>query len=343
MKTTCYRNIELLRLLPIYPARKSTSELLGELEAQGFELTIRTLQRDLRDLQKLFPIENDGCKDIPGWYWIKDAKKLELPQMEPAAALTFKMVQQFLLRFMPPDVLQSLQGYMDNANQVLENLDSPLSDWPEKVQVISRTQPLLAPTIKAQVLDNIYQALLKEKQIEAKYRPIQEAGEIKTYLIHPLGIVIDNQVLYLVGTIDDYKDVRQFALHRFEKALCTETSAQPLPDFSLADYIQQGNFAFPLEQGENQKIQLKLKASPWLTAYLSERKLSEDQVIEPLESEQETGAFIRATVLNTAQLRWWLWALAHQLEVIEPTELRSEFKNFYQQQLKKYQVDSGTN
>lgn len=321
MSDTLFKRIQILKLLPKFPARISASSIHSKLESEGFKLTKRTVQRDLNDLAKLFAIESDGNKDIPGWCWQANADKIELPEMDPGVALTFQMVKAHLQKFMPPSVISELSGYFTNADKLLTSLkNNSLSDWSNKIATLSRTQPLIAPSLDSETLSNVYMALLSETKITAHYQPKLE--EPRDYTINPLGIVIVDQVVYLVGTLWNYKDIKQFALHRFLSVKNTEKSMIKPNTFSLQEYISDDNFYFPIEdQGDT--INLKIKTNRHIAKHLEEVSLSDDQMITPMEN---SALFeICASVKNTQQLRWWLSGFGAGLEVIEPVELREEF------------------
>jgi predicted DNA-binding transcriptional regulator YafY len=310
----------MLRLLPVEPARIGTSQIKNKLKAQGIDIHVRTIQRDLDSLSKLFDIESDGSKDIPGWYWQRNARKLELPEMEPAVALSFRLVRLFLSKFMPPNTLKELAPYFYNSEHILTHLpDNQLSNWDSKITLMSRNQPLISPTIDPVVLSEIYDALLSEKQIDVIYEP--RKGSPSEYSISPRGVVVVDQIIYLVGTLWEYQDIRQFALHRFQSAKTANRENHPLDNtFSLKDYIKEGNFEYIDE--EDNAIKLIIKISKGVAKHLSESKLSEDQII----TETSNGVILQATTKNTQQLRWWLLGFADGVEVLKPNFLRKEFK-----------------
>lgn len=324
MKDACFRKLQTLRLLPKAPARKSVSQLHDELNHQGFEIDRRSLQRDLKSLANLFEITNDGNKDIPGWYWKKDADKLELPEMEPAVALSFRMMKLFLDKFMPPSTMRELDGYFDRSEQVLHSLKhNHLNDWSNKISVIPRNQPLLSPQVPDEHLSLIYEALLSEVQLKAHYQP--RGSEPRDYTINPLGLVIRDQLMYLVCTVWQDKTVKQFALHRFQTLELTDERLIALEDFDLKEYIEQGHFEY-IKDAEPM-ISLKIKINAWLQQHLNESPLNEDQTIEA----HDNHFILKATVKNTHQLRWWLLGFGAQVEVIAPQSLRQEFTETAQQ------------
>lgn len=329
MNDSCYRRIQMLRNIPIYPAKISTSTLALKIQAQGIEIHVRTLQRDLNSLAKLFDIESDGIKDIPGWYWRKDAAKLELPDMEPAVALSFRMIKLFLEKFMPPNTLQDLRPYIRHSEDILNNLSSNhLSNWNDKVAMLSRSQPLNAPIVDPVVLAEIYQALLTEQQFDCIYKPRGEKQ--REYTISPRGVVFIDQVAYLVGTLWEYDDIRQFALHRFVSVEITDTPNHPIKEFDLQNYIQEGNFEYLVQEDSN--LSLKLRISKGVAQHLSESKISEDQKI----TKKNEHLILSATAKNTQQLRWWLLSFGDRIEVLKPNELRNEFVQISQQMASSY-------
>ncbi|UQB43156.1 WYL domain-containing protein [Thiomicrospira microaerophila] len=339
MNDACYRRIQMLRLIPKSPSRICVSELHDKLVNQGFDIDKRSVQRDVNSLAQLFAIENDGNKDIPGWYWRKDAQKLELPEMEPAVALSFKMVRHFLDRFMPPSALDDLGDYFAHADRLLAHLpNNHLADWSDKVAWLSRSQPLLSPQIQPEVLAQIYQALLSDQKLKADYQPRGE--ESREYTINPLGLVVVDRVIYLVGTLWDYQDIKQFALHRFNAVELSNEPSKVIEGFSLPDYIAQG--AFEYSAGEQTTLALKLRIVPIIAQHLSETPLAEDQIISQIETEQpeRTCYYLSATVKNTQQLRWWLMSFGAGIEVLEPPALREEFAATAQKLSLQYQTGS---
>lgn len=318
MNDACFRRLQILRFTPQYPARTSVSVLHKQLKAQGIEIDIRSIQRDIVKLSKLFAIENDGSKDIPGWYWRKDAAKLELPEMAPAVALSFKMMAMYLDKVMPPSALGELSSYFKHADSLLNNLpNNAFSDWSHKITSISRNQPLVAPVVESEIITRIYQALLSDTKINTQYQP--RNSDVREYDITPLGIVVVDQIIYLVGTIAAYSDIKQFALHRFIQVENTDTPIQIANDFDLQAYIHQGHFEYLVSESET--LDLKIKINAHIAKHLSESKLSLDQTIETIDN-----AFIlSARVKNTQQLRWWLMSFGAGLEVLAPSDLRAEF------------------
>jgi len=86
-------------------------------------------------------------------------------------------------------------------------------------------------------------------------------------------------VLYLICTLWDYKDIKQFALHRFISAKKSEEPFQKSDDFSLQAYTQeQQQFAYPTNKTP---IHLKVLFEKNIAKHLAETPLSNTQKLTP--------------------------------------------------------------
>lgn len=97
--------------------------------------------------------------------------------------------------------------------------------------------------------------------------------------------------------------------------------AAVLPEgFSLQSYIESGEFSYPV--GRNM-LRLKALFSKSAAAYLAETPLPGTI---SLSEEYEGEVLLEAEVQDSRQLRWWLKGFGDELEVLEPEELRKEFR-----------------
>lgn len=323
---TLYRQWVMLTRIPRYPRKITVPDLKNILLGEGYTVDTRTIQRDLNKLSISFPLSNDteGRKNY--WYWIEEAAIQDLPGMDPVTALAFEMAESYLKPLLPQATLELLQPYFHRARDVLnEQSDSLLRKWPDKVAVIERGPVLQKPDINPDVQRVVYQALLEEKPIKATYRP-RGAEQSKDYLMHPLGIVSRVGVIYLICTLWDYDDVKQFALHRFTHAEMIDGSINIQKTFSLTHYIEQDQqFAYKIEE---KSIQLKVLFEASTAAHLSETPLTSNQTLTP---QNDGRVLLEAEVMRTLELRWWLLGFGDDVEVIKPKSMRETFKNIASQ------------
>lgn len=318
---TILRYFQMLRFIPKEPDSISTPDLLLKLQDLGYEVDIRTVQRDLNKLSAsgLFPFTSSEDTKPLCWFWPKHALRQQFPLMTTEEALTFKLVEQFLIPLLPLSIKNQLGDYFALADGTLKI--SPLANWVDKVRIIPNNQSLLPAQINSEVLSVVYEALLKNKRFTAVYRRRgKPTDEIKPYEVNPLGLMFKGSAVYLLATLWDYSDVKQFAMHRFQEATLLEKTVTVPNEFTLDNYIAEGEFDYPTVSG--QTINITLNIQPWLNKQLTETPLSTNQRITPID---ESTFQLQATVKDTRQLRWWLKSLGTDVEILEPQPLREEF------------------
>ena len=318
---TQLRQWAMLRRIPQHPRQITARELTDRLLSEGFDVSKRTVERDLLSLSDIFPLISNERSRPYGWSWNKDAAAFSLPSMSPLQALTLELARDHLTTLLPACLLGTLAPYFKCAEGVLSSGDGikKLANWRKKVAIVPPNQPLIPPSYPEEIIDAVHSALLSEQQLEISYAS-REKGATKNYRVHPLGIVQRGAVTYLVATISDYTDIRLLAVHRIQSAQILDTPVNTPEGFELAKYIDQGAFGF----GESREIKLVVCFTDQAVEHLRETPLTSEQTIEAV---RPGWVRVQATVTNTAQLRWWLQAFGDQVEVLEPVSLRAEFVN----------------
>lgn len=328
---TILRQWTMLQKIPRHPGSMGTRRLKDKLEAEGFQVDVRTIQRDLLKLSDIFPLACEKQGKALRWCWAEDAKVMDIPGMEPTAALAFRLAEEYLSPLLPQATLKHLAPHFTRAKEILKpTRGNRLGLWPDKVLVIGHGPALTPPHVRPEVQDAVSQALLEDRQIEVTYKR-KDAESPKSYPLNPLGIVFRGGVVYLVGTAKEYPDVLHFALHRMSAPKVLHTSCRRPHGFNLHTYVKEDQFfAYPVSRGP---IKLKALFSAGSAVHLSERLLSKDQNLTP---EKDGRMLLQATVLDTLELRWWLRGFGDKVEVLAPKALREEFKVIAQSMAKMY-------
>ena len=283
-----------------------TTHIYEQLMMAGFDISLRTVQRDLNALAKRFPIEKNNANP-QGWRWCDDAPLQSLPHMNLSQAVAFNMVEANLTQLLPPVILDELFPWFDLARRQLKN-SKVTHSWIDRVRIEPATQPLIAPHIDLESKDNIYHALFYQLQIKACYTR-SDKSQSSEYTLNPIAIIQRGVIIYLLATRTDDPEVviRTFALHRFASVEILESAAKTPDNFQLDTYLDAGGMGFshPLfselpDHGKNTAIELQFTTQAGKS--LTESKLSDDQTVT-LDGDKLT---IQATVNLTSQLVWWL-------------------------------------
>ncbi|MDO6499007.1 helix-turn-helix transcriptional regulator [Photobacterium sanguinicancri] len=296
----------------------SAPEIQQQLMDEGEEVSLRTVQRDLVELASKFPVCSDESKPI-GWHLKKDAE-LTLPDYDLTTAITFTMADKYLSNLLPPVMRERLEPYIRTANQFLvtENR-KPQSQWPQKIIVHTKGQPLHTSDISAETIEAIYASLFSAMCLRLTYKSLTTSEE-NDFTFHPYGIVVRSERSYLVGKYDGYDDIRSLLLSRVIKAEQTKREADIDSDFSLSNYVGNGNMGV-IRSGH--KLAIKLWITPILAEILTETPLSKDQVFSP----KEDDFILTASVDDTDELRHWILSMCNHATVLSPETLRKEIKD----------------
>lgn len=317
------RQWTMLRLIPRFPKKITASELFSRLESDGFDITKRTVERDLQCISAAFPLISDERSRPFGWSWSKDAPALDLPSLSVGEALTLKLAHDYLLKLMPKSMLDNIGGHFSAAEKVLNQAaeSNKLADWANKIATTLPSQFLIAPEIKAGILETLQEALINSKQLKILYTNQSQAlnNYASEVLIHPLGIVLRGQVTYLVCNYDSFNDVRMLSVHRINKAEIIDEALKQLKDFNLNAYVDSGAFGFNL----GEKIIFKGMFVKESATHLLETPLNQTQVVEIFENHY----LITAAIQDSMQFRWWLLSFGKSLDIKSPLVLRNWMKD----------------
>lgn len=323
MNNTLMRQWTMLRAIPRHPRRIDALTIHAHLTALGMMVSLRTVQRDLNALAQAFPLDFDESKP-QGWCWRNGASQLEVPSMDAHAALTFNLVEQYIQNLLPRSTLSHMAPWFNAAQGVANSQASSVTKWQEKLRVIPHSFNRIPPQINPEIQATIYSGLMTEKQLEVTYRALSTGTAGKTYPLHPLGLVVMEQVVYLVCTVKNYQDARFLAMHRIDAARLLEDDARRPQNFDMDVFISK---EFGIRMGEV-PLYLSMRVRGILSKYLAETPVGKDQVMTPMDDEWTQ---INVTVPDTVQLRMWLRSMGPDAVVVSPAFLKEQMVVEYEQ------------
>lgn len=299
--------LELLRRIP-RNYKVSAPELYEQLAGTGVERNLRTIQRQLEMLSKHFEIERDDRNKPYGYRWKERARGLALPMLSEHESLLLTLAEQQLRGLLPGSLMKSMEGFFVQARSNLgpQSNAKREREWLSKIRVVSEAQPLLPPKIKSGVFEEVSNALYANRWLNVDYK--NAAGKATSTNVMPLGLAQQGPRLYLVCRFKGYDNERSLALHRIISAKASTLTFERPKDFDLQKYDDDGRFGF----GEGKRIRLTFRIAKSAGAHLLETPLSVDQQVTDLGDKFE----ISATVVDTAQLQWWLRGFGDQIEVL---------------------------
>jgi len=320
MSDTTLRQLKLLEFLPRHPFKKSPQQLRSNLTSIGYEVSERTIQRDLVSLSTKMMIISDERNKPYGWSWHNKAQGVN-PVMDPLEALTLSLAEEYLEPLMPSKSFNRVKIFFNRADHILKDMNkSQIKKWRDRVRVVPQWQKLIAPEINEKAEAAIYDAMLRGLQLNVSYK---KRGAIKpeSRIVNPLGIVLQGVVHRLICTMgEDPENPRHLPIHRFKSAEWNGNKVIEPKDFNLDKFIQDQNIGFLLSK---KPLNLEAVFEAQAGFHLTETPITENQDLKWLDNGKLR---LKAKVQDTSQLRWWLLGFGAQVEVIKPVALRVEFK-----------------
>jgi predicted DNA-binding transcriptional regulator YafY len=317
---TLARLLELLKALP-HHRWATPSELLAQLADRGFEVDLRSVQRDLKELQQHFPLDHNDKGRPHGWRWSAEAAG-GIAAMSTPEALMLVLVQQHLRAALPATMLEGFETLFARARQRLDRLGprAGANRWPAKVRAVppglSQLSPALDPAVQKAVAD----ALLADRQIQASYAPGPQ-GEARPYRLHPVGLLLRGGITYLAATRGVGTGAALYALHRFRRVEVLPDAVLLPEGFDLDAALARGRGQFGVALDDASPLRLKLACAPVLAALLQESPLASDQRSRAMD---DGRVEVQASVPDSWELRWWLLGRGAEVEVLAPAALRRE-------------------
>ena len=237
--------VEVLKRIP-RNRKISINELKNSLADEGYDISVRTLQRYLKAISEneYFGIDCDQRERPYGYRRSAIDSGMSDVTLSASESLLLRLAQEQMRYQMPKKLTESLSYLFNAANDVLDETRLTVKNekelsWLKKVAVVPTGLPQLAPEIKPRIFDAISDALFRNVKLDILY-----LDEKKKHRVSPLGLVQQGSRLYLVCQFDGYDNVRHLALHRMKSAKVAEMPSERPKSFSLKNYINERHFNF---------------------------------------------------------------------------------------------------
>lgn len=315
-RNTLFRQLAMLQLIPRAPHYCATSTIAAKLEEQGFQIDIRSIQRDLEKLSTSFPLTCNKDSKPYRWSFLGHYKS-DLPALDGATALTMVLAEQTVGGLLPKAVSDQVNHKFQAARKYLDGLPSNgFAQWNQVVCSLPEGKELIPASINPEVWQQVTDALLNHYAINVEYLS-RSKSNLQKMTLHPQGLVSRQTTTYLIATVNEHNDLRQFALHRIKTIGASVQLYRGTPDFNVREYVKAGAFGFPVDQSQ---VILKALITPELAWKLAETPISEEQTLSDIDA--DGWVHLEATVPNDQQTLWWIMGYGANIHVIKPNAWR---------------------
>jgi hypothetical protein len=315
-----------------------TSRVIQQLTERGHQVNYpRQVRRHLERLEreKLVLSTVDGRQLV--WQrksWLRGANQMA-GLMSASEAVAFRTLRRFVADKLPAAVTMDIEPLFKAADTRLsqDGGDSRLyRAWVNKIGSVEPTYLLARPPIDPEVFQTVVTATFFERELLVRYRPAYKetrAEDIRPKRLWPLALVESAGLMYMVAQSPDHPPRPEkgkpnwlrnmYRLDRCISAVDSGTAFAYPQDFSLQATIEKEQVFDFLPEAP---VILELALEPIEAKRLEERRMSEDQTLEPLPDGRVKAT---GTVVPSVKLRWWLRSLGAAVEILAPAVLRDEF------------------
>ncbi len=302
MSKAAFRFLDLLKRVPRAPGSVTVEELRGWLDTKGYRVDIRSVQRDLVAMAQAMPLDASSTRPAK-WSWRRDAPAMHLGGMDPATAVVMSLAHSVLGPILPKPVRARVKPRFDEA----ERTDD--SNFVDRVRLIGDGVPRRPPNIDEEVLDLVSEGLYVQRKLMVEYE--ERDHSMSTLLISPVAMAGRGNRLSLVAS-EDGETTRRLLLHMIKSAQVQAEPAVTPPGFDIDAYIASGQMHYRFN---DEPILLELEFDDELRDYLTDQKLSEAQLVHPVEDGRYA---LVAQVADTSTLRAWILGMGGRVKVLRP-------------------------
>lgn len=326
MSKTTARIILTASLIPGEPGATTSREIRERLEEEGFEISERQVQRDLRSIHEALPedLARESVRSAKDrWYWHRDARVGNLTGRSLSEALALTTLAGKYRHLVPASILANLDAPIERARRFLASTPQPhVRHWPDKLVAIHGPIYRLPPKTDPDVADRVTEAVYTERKLEIGYRAsADDDAEEAQVEVDALGLLTRNNLTYLITS-----STEPIPLHRIRTARAL-TITVPRP---VRAPLQERYWRSPLHTGMERQLKLVLEADADLTRELQEQPLGTDQRV----TERENGsARVDVTARNDQSLIDWLLVNGRRCRVIGPRTLRQSIRGLLSEML----------
>lgn len=302
---------KIIRIFNIINAIQSNPGISATDLAFKCDVDVRTIYRDLRLLDSIAPITNEGKGTgyrFMGKFFLYP---LNFSEQE---ALVFSLLPSMVDEDkLPP-------GFHTAYDKVMSTHHKEKSKQNNIIEDITNIIQMGTPAYRKEssnFLQPIIQAVLEQKTIETTYHT-QSRNETTERKIDPYYLVPRDQRFYLIGFCHSKQDIRTFRISRFLKVDSTSESFDK-SGFNIKKYLKN---TWSIEQGEK-NITFKVRFNAEVARYIKEEEL----FVHPRMMDCKDGSMIfEVTVNNEKEFIRWILQYGPSAEILEPESVRASLK-----------------
>ena len=311
------RNTEVIRQWKILKRIEKSRYVTASDLAEEHDVALRTIRRDIEALQEAgFPLYDDKESGRKVWRLLDGYSQ--------KAQASFTMSEMAALYF-GRHLMTILSGspFADDLDSAFVKIRAAL---PEKsTRYLARISDLFGArpfpskdySAKKEVIQTLVDATLHERRVDMSYYSAS-SKRAKRYEVDPYRVVYYQGGLYLYGRVEEYAEIRTFAVERIERIALMDISFEMPKDHEIEAHTRN---AFGIAGGKAREVILRFDAAA--ADSVKDRTWHESQTI----ATRPDGTFdLTMNVALSRELKAWVRSFVPRVLVIRPESLKDEIE-----------------
>jgi predicted DNA-binding transcriptional regulator YafY len=168
----------------------------------------------------------------------------------------------------------------------------------------------------SEVIEDVVQAYLERRVLEADYRALSHGGNLRHYRLEPVALFHHRGALYVGAFAGDRSKAQRFALDRFVEVTLSKEHFTVPQGFSERAFVEQ---SFGVFDGATEQICVRFAAE--IAASIRERIWHPTQQLTDL---SDGRVEVRFCASGWPEIRAWVLSYGRFAELIEPKHRRTE-------------------
>jgi proteasome accessory factor B len=299
------------RMMRIHDAIQSGKFPNAAKLAKEFEVSTKSVQRDLEFMRERmnFPIEYD--KNRWGYYYTKDVGSFPAFTVTEGELFAVLVAEKAMHQYRGSNLEKPLMSaFKKLAASLPETISLHMADWEQTISFRSSAEPIS----NLEVFDGLARAAAEGRQLELQYRK-PGSGMAEKRAVDPYHLANVNGDWFLFAFCHLRKDIRTFVPARIMAAEETGKRFQRPKDFSIENALRD---SFGVHSGKSE-YHVIVRFNELVADYIREKKWHASQELRNLSN----GSVELALRLSSlVEVQRWILSWAGNAQVIAPEELR---------------------
>lgn len=276
----------------------------------------RTIRRDLEALARAgFPIYDDRINGSSMW-------KLTARPFRGLEQMGLSTIELCAMYFARTTLLAFGAGPMaDDMTRAFTKIESalpePTKKFLERLPMMIKAKTLATRKQDARkmrdIIARVTDASLSRRRVEMTYDS-RASRRTKRYVVDPLRLTAADGGMYLTAWVDEYDEMRTFAVERIKTLGVLDDHFEPRP-------LQPEPFANSMGAFSGRPEPIEIEFDAEVADYVASREWHRSQQIEV---HDDGSILVRLCVCNDRPLRTWILGFGGAARVVSPVSLAQE-------------------